>query len=115
MAGVIDPNDAMDELIQAKGLEVTTGSIQVIIALASVTTVVTINTSVKPPAIQPPNLGEKTFKDVGLDDDGVAVFKENLKVLLDFIPGEIDKLPDNSNVKISKVMEFIRLSILAAP
>jgi hypothetical protein len=104
----------LDGLIAAKGLEITTGALQVIIAIASVTTTVTVNTKVKPPQITPPNLSSLTFAQVGLDDEGVAVFKHNLKILLDFIATEIDKLPDNKNVNIGKVMEFIRLSILAA-
>jgi len=104
----------MDSLIADKGLPITTGALQVIIAIASVTTMVTVKTSTKPPTVVPDDLSSRTFAEVGLDDDGVAVFKENLKVLLDFIAAEIDKLPDNKNVNIGKVMEFVRLSILAA-
>jgi len=109
-----DANAILDELIKDKQLEISTGALQVVIAIASVTNTVTVNTSVKPVEIKPPNLPDLTFADVGLGDDDVAVFKHNLKVLLDFIANQIDQLPENSNLKIGKVMEFVRLSILAA-
>lgn len=97
-----------------KPANVTTGALQVVEALAAVTDLVTVDTSKKPPVVTPPDLPDKTFAQVGLDDAGVAVFKTNLKVLLDFIAAAIDQLPDNSNVTIGKVMEFVRDSIEAA-
>jgi len=109
-----DPNAEMETLLEAKRLAVTTGTVQVVIALASVTSVVTVDTTKKPIKVNPPNLRDLSFADVGLDDDGVAIFKENLIVLLDFIADDIRKLPDNRNVNIGKVLEFVRLSILAA-
>src|ERR1022692_1636087 len=108
-----DPNKHLDSLIQGQ-LAVTTGAIQVAIAIAATTTVVTVDTTTTPPTINPPDLDAKTFADVGMDDSLVSIFKANLKVLLSEISSDIDKLPDNANMNIGKVMDFVRLSILAA-
>src|SRR5690348_5181878 len=97
-----DPNSHLDQLIADKKLAVTTGAIQVAIAIAATTTNVTVNTSTNPPTVTPADLGSRTFASLGMDDPLVAIFKANLKVLLDFIADEIDNLPDNANMNIGK-------------
>lgn len=109
-----DPNATLAGLIQGQHIAVTTGAIQVAIAIASVTTVVTVNAAAVPPTVDPPDLASRSFADVGMDDNQVAVFKANLKILLKSISSDIDQLPDSASLNIGKVMEFVRLSILAA-
>jgi hypothetical protein len=108
--------DVMAALIKKKQESVTDGAIQVVMAIASVTTLVTVDTTQDPPAFEPDDLGTLTFGDprVGLTDEGVAIFKANLKILLPTIADDIDELPDNANLHIGDVAKFIQLSLQTA-
>jgi hypothetical protein len=55
---------ALNRLINDKEREVGDGSLQVILAIASVTSLVTVDTSTTPPTFEPPDLGKLTFNDV---------------------------------------------------
>lgn len=103
-------------LIREKEARVTDGAIQVVIAIASVATLVTVDTTQDPPVFDPDDLGSLTFGDprVGLTDEGVAIFKANLKVLLPQIVSDIDQIPDNANLNIGDVARFVQLSLQAS-
>ena len=103
-------------LIAEKQQIVTDGSLQVIIALASVTGLVTVDLTTSPPRTTPPNLGALTFNDpaVGLSNMQMAIFKGNLAALLPEIAADIVKIPENAALKIGDVAEFVRLALLAA-
>jgi hypothetical protein len=108
--------ETLAALIREKEARVTDGAIQVVIAIASVTTLVTVDTTQDPPVFDPDDLGSLTFGDprVGLTDDGVAIFKANLKNLLPQIVSDIDQIPDNSNLNIGDVARFVQLSLQAS-
>jgi hypothetical protein len=108
--------DALAGLIQKKEAIVGDGSLQVVLAIASVTTRVTVDTTKDPPVIDPEDLGTLTFADprVGLTDQQVAIFKSNLKIMLPQISADIDQIPDNASLRIADVAKFVRLSLLAA-
>jgi hypothetical protein len=108
--------ETLAALIRKKEESVTDGAIQVVIAIASVTTLVTVDTTQVPPAFDPSDLGELTFGDprVGMSDEGVAVFKANLKILIPEIAGDIDQIPDNANLNIGDVARFVQLSLQTA-
>lgn len=103
-------------LIKKKEAAVTDGAIQVVIAVASVTALVTVDTTQEPPVFEPEDLGSLTFGDprVGLSDEGVAIFKANLKILLPQIAGDIDEIPDNASLNIGDVARFVQLSLQTA-
>ena len=105
--------ETLAALIRKKEAAVTDGAIQIVIAIASVTTLVTVDTTQDPPAFEPSNLGELTFGDpnVGMTDEGVAIFKANLKILLPEIADDIDQIPDNANLNIGDVARFVQLSL----
>ena len=108
--------DVMAALIKKKQESVTDGAIQVVMAIASVTSLVTVDTTQDPPAFDPDDLGSLTFGDprVGLTNEGVAIFKANLKILLPTIAADIDEIPDNANLNIGDVAKFIQLSLQTA-
>jgi hypothetical protein len=108
--------EALAALIREKQAGITDGAIQVVIAIASVTTLVTVDTTQDPPAFDPDDLGSLTFSDprVGLTDEGVAIFKANLKMLLPQIADDIDQIPDNADLNIGDVAKFIQLSLQTA-
>jgi hypothetical protein len=107
----------LDRLIDAKEKEraVGDGSLQVILAIASVTTLVTVDATTRPPTVDPSNLGQLTFDDVrvGLSNAQMAIVKANLAMLLPQIASEIAKIPENAGLKIADVAKFVRLSLMA--
>jgi hypothetical protein len=104
-------------LIRKKEAQVTDGALQIVIAIASVTTLVTVDAQQDPPVFDPPDLGTLTFNDprVGMTDEGVAIFKANLKILLPKISDDIDEIPDNANLNIGDIARFVQLSLQTAP
>ena len=106
----------MAALIKKKEATVTDGAIQVVIAIASVTSLVTVDTTQNPPVFDPDDLGSLTFADprVGMTNEGVAIFKANLKILLPKIAGDIAEIPDNANLNIGDVAKFVQLSLQTA-
>ena len=110
------PREVMAALIKKKQESVTDGAIQVVMAIASVTSLVTVDTTQDPPAFDPDDLGTLTFGDprVGLTNEQVAIFKANLKILLPTITDDIDEIPDNADLNIGDVAKFIQLSLQTA-
>jgi hypothetical protein len=108
--------ELMAALIKKKEAAVTDGAIQVVMAIASVTTLVTVDTTKNPPVFEPDDLGSLTFGDprVGLTNEGVSIFKANLKILLPTIADDIDEIPDNANLNIGDVAKFVQLSLQTA-
>lgn len=108
--------ELMAALIKKKEAAVTDGAIQVVMAIASVTTLVTVDTTKNPPVFEPDDLGSLTFGDprVGLTNEGVSIFKANLKILLPVIADDIDEIPDNANLNIGDVAKFVQLSLQTA-
>ena len=104
----------LEALISEREAVVGDGSLQVVIAIASVTTLVTVDTAQRPPVVTPANLGALTFNDpqVGMSNAQVAIFKANLKLLLPQISADIDLIPDNANLQIAQVAKLVRLSLL---
>jgi len=91
------------------------GRLEVALAIAATTALVTVDASTSPFTTAPDDLFDRTFNDskIGISDDQMPVFKANLAVLLPDIAGDIDKIPDNAALPIEKVAEFVRLSLLA--
>jgi hypothetical protein len=101
--------------LESAGSVVGDGSLQVIMAIASVTTLVTVDATTRPPTVSPPNLGGLTFNDrrVGLSNTQMALFKASLTELLQEIAAQIAKIPENAGLKIAEVANFVRLALLA--
>jgi hypothetical protein len=106
----------LDRMIAEKQQAVGDGSLQVILAIASCTSLVTVDLTKTPPKITPPNLGTLTFNDptVGLSNTQMAIFKANLAALLPEIAADIAQIPENAGLKISAVATFVRLALLAS-
>jgi hypothetical protein len=92
------------------------GRLEVALAIAATTALVTVDASTTPFSTNPDDLFDRTFDDskVGISDDQMAVFKANLTVLLPEITDDIAQIPENAALPIEKVAEFVRLSLLAA-
>jgi hypothetical protein len=106
---------SLDQMIDTKERAVGDGSRQVIIAIAMVTNLVTIDLTKTPPKVVPANLGALTFNDpkVGMANGQMPIFKGNLAALLPEIRADIAKIPDNAGLQVGKVADFVRLSLLA--
>lgn len=107
---------SLERMIAEKQQEVGDGSLQVIMAIASCTSLVTVDLTRNPPRVTPPNLGSLRFNDplVGLSNTQMAVFKANLAILLPLIAEDVAKIPENAGLKISSVANFVRVALLAA-
>jgi hypothetical protein len=107
----------LNKLIAAKQVSVTPkdGRLELALAIASTTNLVTVDTTAVPFATLPDDLFDRTFDDklVGISDDQMPVVKANLSVLLTEIAEDISQIPENAATPIEKVAEFIRLSLLA--
>src|SRR6266567_8562370 len=106
----------INRLIAAKqaSLEPDDGRLQVALAIAATTNLVTVDTTTTPFETDPNDLFDRTFNDqkVGLSDDQMAVFKANLTVLLPSIASDIDQIPENAALPIEKVARFVKLALL---
>jgi hypothetical protein len=98
-----------------RATDVGDGSLQVVLAIASVTTLVTVDSTQNPPVISPEDLGMLTFNDpaVGMTDEQVAIFKANLAIMLPEIAVDIRRIPDNANQNIGDVAQFVQLALVA--
>ena len=106
----------LNELMAAKvGQLPTDGRLEVALAVASCTNLVTVDATTHPFTTVPDDLFDRTFSDpeVGMDDDQMRVFKACLKRLLPTISNDIDQIPENANQQIGQVAEYVRLSLLA--
>jgi hypothetical protein len=92
------------------------GRLEVALAIAATTALVTVDASTTPFTTNPDDLFDRTFNDakVGISDDQMPIFKANLTVLLPEIAADIAEIPDNAALPIEKVAEFVRLALLAA-
>jgi hypothetical protein len=89
------------------------GRLKLALAIAASTDLVTVNLG--PPAtVDPSDLFIRRFNDpkVGLDNEQMRDFKERLKIFLPSISADIDQIPENSNLIIEDVAEFVRLALL---
>jgi hypothetical protein len=109
-----DAQAMLEALIAEREAVVGDGSLQVVIAIASVTTLVTVDTTQDPPVVTPETLGALRFNDpqIGMSNAQVGIFKANLKLLLPQISADIDLIPDNANLQIAQVVKLVRLSLL---
>ena len=92
------------------------GAFEVVLAIAAVTDLVTVDATTTPFSTIPDDLFDRNFNDtkVGIDDSQMNIFKANLALQLPEIKADISSIPENSNEKIGDVAEFIRLSLLQA-
>lgn len=106
---------SLDRMIDTKERAVGDGSRQVIIAIAMVTNLVTIDLTKTPPKVVPANLGALTFNDpkVGMSNGQMPIFKGNLAALLPEIAADIARIPDNAGLQVGRVADFVRLALLA--
>lgn len=107
----------LNQLTVAKlGQAPSDGRLEVAVAIASVTNLVTVDGNANPFTTVPDDLFDLKFNDpkVGLTDELMRVVKAILKKLLPIIASDIDQIPENANLNIEQVAEFVRLSLLAA-
>ena len=92
------------------------GRIEVVSAIADTTDLVTIDTTTDPPTVEPEGLFDLRFNDdrVGIDNNQMRLFKASLEELLPEISRDIERIPNNSNLLIDDVAEFVRLALRAA-
>lgn len=102
-------------LIASKEAEIEDGSLQVALAIASITQLVTVDATTDPFSVDPDDLFTLKFNDpkVGLADDDMPIFKANLARLLPTIAVDIAAIDDNANVAIGLVVDFVTVSLLA--
>ncbi len=110
------PNNPMSSLIASKKAAVqaaTDGRLEVALAIAGTTQLVSVDPTQHPFTTKPANLFGLAFNDnsVGIDDNQMEVFKANLALLLPDIKTDIAQIPDNSSTIIEQVAEFIELAL----
>lgn len=90
------------------------GSIELAMAIASVSSKVTV--TVGPLRVTPTDLFELTFNDpdVGITNAQMGDVKSNLAHLLPDIADDIARIPDDASAAIEDAQEFIRLALLKA-
>jgi len=91
------------------------GRLEVVTAIADTTDLVTLDPTTEPPTVEPEDLFDLTFNDnrVGIDDEQMRLFKASLEELLPEITSDIERIPNNANLVIDNVAEFVRLSLRA--
>lgn len=91
------------------------GRLEVVTAIADTTDLVTVDPTTNPPTVKPENLFDLTFNDerVGIDDSQMRLFKASLEELLPEITSDIERIPNNSNLLVDDVAEFVRLALRA--
>lgn len=99
------------EQMRASGTD--DGSIELAMAIAAVSTKVTVTAPLK---VTPPELFELTFNDpeVGITNAQMEDVKSNLSHLLPTITEDITRIPDDASASIADAQEFIRLALLKA-
>jgi hypothetical protein len=91
------------------------GRLEVVTAIADTTDLVTVDPTTDPPTVDPEDLLDLKFNDerVGMDDSQMRLFKASLEELLPEIERDIERIPNNSNLLIDDVAEFVRLALRA--
>lgn len=93
-----------------------TGRLEVAIAVSLTSGIVKVNAAANPFTTDPPNLFDLQFNDDSVritDEEDMRLFKANLASLLPEISSDIEEIPENSNQRIRKVAEFVRVALLA--
>lgn len=91
------------------------GRLEVATAIADTTDLVTVDPTTQPATIDPEDLFDMRFNDdrVGIDDNQMRLFKASLEELLPEITSDIERIPNNSNLLVDDVAEFVRLALRA--
>jgi hypothetical protein len=91
------------------------GRLEVATAIADTSDLVTVDPTTDPFTTDPKDLFDLRFNDdqVGIDDNQMRLFKASLDELLPEISREIDRIPNNSNLLIEDVAEFVMLALSA--
>ena len=91
------------------------GRLEVVTAIADTTDLVMVDPTTEPPTVVPEDLFNRKFSDdrVGIDDSQMRLFKASLEELLPEITSDIERIPNNSNLLIDDVAEFVRLALRA--
>jgi len=107
----------LDQLIATKkaALAPEDGRLQVALAIAGVSSLVTVDATQHPFETDPDDLFDRTFNDskVGLSDEQMPAFKGILSRHLPQIADDISQIPENAALPIEKVAELVRVSLLA--
>jgi hypothetical protein len=110
-----DYSSAIQELYKKEiAMHIRDGRLEVAIAIARTTDLVTVDTTGGTITVDPDDLFTRTFNDnkVGIDDQQMRIFKAELQRLLPEIRSDISRIRENSNEVIEDVAEFIRLALL---
>lgn len=91
------------------------GRLELAIAIARTSDLVTVDASTDPFTVDPDDLFDRTFNDnrVGIDDGQMSVFKAELAALLEEIKNDIGNIEENSNILIKDVAKTIEDALLA--
>jgi hypothetical protein len=91
------------------------GRLEVATAIADTTDLVTVDPTTDPFTGEPDDLFDLRFNDpkVGIDDNQMRLFKASLEELLPEILQDIERIPNNSNLRIEDVAEFVMLALSA--
>lgn len=91
------------------------GRLEVATAIADTTSLVTVDPTTQPFTTDPADLFDLRFNDdqVGIDNNQMRFFKASLEELLPEITNSIEKIPNNSNLVIEDVAEFVMLALSA--
>jgi hypothetical protein len=89
--------------------------LEVATAIAETTDLVTVDPTTEPFTTDPGDLFDLTFNDeqVGIDDLQMGIFKATLEELLPEISRDVERIPNNSNMLIEDVAEFVMLALSA--
>jgi hypothetical protein len=90
------------------------GSLKVILAIASITDLVTVNLSTTPPTFKPANLDTLALNDaaVGISDEQMPIFRANLREMLPQIASAIDQIPDNASATVDQIAEVVNTALM---
>ncbi|MBN8730553.1 MAG: hypothetical protein J0L64_08445 [Acidobacteria bacterium] len=113
------PQDAQDALTlldrAARHRAAPDGALELAVALASLTRLVTVDLRQKPFRTEPADLFDLTFAGVGLNDGQMGFLREQLKRLLPAISGDLDansQVLDQPNHRIGDYAQFLKVALL---
>jgi hypothetical protein len=103
-------------LIATREALVTDGALQICLAIATVTNLVTVDAAQDPFVVTPNDLFNRKFNDnkVGMSNLQMPIFKANLAVLLPQIPADIAQIADNAGLEIGDVGDFVADALVGA-
>jgi hypothetical protein len=90
------------------------GSLKLLLAIASITNLVTVDLSKNPPTFKPANLDTLALDDptVGISDGQMPILKANLKQMLPQIAADIDQIPDNAAVTVDQLADLVNTALM---